>query len=591
MGEAATYLLGGLAQGAAQGKQQSIMQDYYNSMKKHVNAQADFVVAKLNAYNSMPPEMRDYMLLGYNPMDAMLMNSVSKAGGLQGLSGGGAAGPPGSAPMGGTPMSMSAGNAPSMMPQQMPGAGGPFTQSQKDVAQQVFNFGLAKGLQPHQAGGVVDNFYRESTLDPAGRVGDGGKSWFLGQWNNDRLANLIAAAKANNETTPSVPTQLNHFWQELTTGPAYQGAYKNLLAAQNEQQAHDALLDYENPANKIPGQSKWLVSGPLGLLAQAQNRQPQQPQSLPQTIAGQQIQGQSGIDFNTLLKNRLLKQLTGTDFTPQYTRAGNGVLVTSGGQIAGYLPIPEYASNTVTNPDGSTSQVWTQKPMPSPSWAPGSGGQNSGSPAQSLGAQPPSFGSAPSGAPGLQLTPAVGDKKTELSSEEQNEINTKLIPAIKVIDDLIPYREKDVFGGINAKQYDIGHNEMLGPWADKLGMGPSKDLVDFRAKLNRFNVQQIKELASARAIVNEHAREALDKALITAATPEDFVKSAMALRDTLTNLGDSIITSRGLENSDTGKRLMEAMGPPLSALKEGHAATFPNGQIWVLKNGRRVRIE
>src|SRR4029077_18184392 len=92
----------------------------------------------------------------------------------------------------------------------MPNAGG------RSITQQSYAYFRQRGLSHNAAAGIAANIGGESGNDPrviAGvRKGDAGKSYFAGQWNEQRLANLRAYAGTK---TPTFQQQLDFILEEM----------------------------------------------------------------------------------------------------------------------------------------------------------------------------------------------------------------------------------------------------------------------------------------------------------------------------------------------------------------------------------------
>lgn len=132
--------------------------------------------------------------------------------------------------------------------------------SQVDVGNQIVSYFEDKGLTPTQARGVASNFFRESSFN-LGAIGDGGISFGLGQWNRGRRVALFQLAAQRGENVPSLQTQLDFAWMELT-GPRRK-ALDALLRSNTEMQAHDAMMvHFEVPKVQNLGTAK-LIGGAL----------------------------------------------------------------------------------------------------------------------------------------------------------------------------------------------------------------------------------------------------------------------------------------------------------------------------------------
>lgn len=122
-----------------------------------------------------------------------------------------------------------------------------------DNGQSAFNFFTGQGLAPHQAAGIVGNLQGESGqgLNPnavnPGDGRDGSDSIGIGQWNGGRAQALKDYAASKGTAWNDLPTQLEFMHSELK-GPE-SAAYSGLLAAKTPEQAGQAMLAYERPAD------------------------------------------------------------------------------------------------------------------------------------------------------------------------------------------------------------------------------------------------------------------------------------------------------------------------------------------------------
>lgn len=77
------------------------------------------------------------------------------------------------------------------------------------LAKQAMDYFINKGLEPHQAAGLVGNLLRESRLiHTAGKRGD---AYGIAQWRGDRQTKLFQKYGNN----PTLQNQLDYVWQEL----------------------------------------------------------------------------------------------------------------------------------------------------------------------------------------------------------------------------------------------------------------------------------------------------------------------------------------------------------------------------------------
>lgn len=122
------------------------------------------------------------------------------------------------------------------------------------TAEKIFNFFTKHGLQPHQACGIIGNFYAESTLNPKAINPDdkGKKAEGLAQWRGVRREQLIsfAATSVPSLDYRSLTAQLNFVLHEFATTES--NAYGKLKEAETPQEAAIAFSRYyERPEYKI----------------------------------------------------------------------------------------------------------------------------------------------------------------------------------------------------------------------------------------------------------------------------------------------------------------------------------------------------
>jgi len=115
-------------------------------------------------------------------------------------------------------------------------------------AQQVIKFFMDKGLTREQAAGIAANIQSESNFNPDA-VGDGGTSFGICQWHNNRGDNMKAWTQANGYASNSFQGQLEFLWHEMNT--SYSGVLNQIKGAGS---AYDAAYifctQFEVPANK-----------------------------------------------------------------------------------------------------------------------------------------------------------------------------------------------------------------------------------------------------------------------------------------------------------------------------------------------------
>ncbi|WAK01880.1 phage tail tip lysozyme [Methylobacter sp. YRD-M1] len=129
---------------------------------------------------------------------------------------------------------------------------------------QLTQFFVNKGLEPHQAAGIVGNLEGESNLDPRA-VGDHGTSGGLAQWHNERLSGLNKFAFNNNADANDVNTQAEYLWHELNT--THKKALEALRQSKSTTDATIAFTDhFERPAKPNYEHRAGLAERALNLL-------------------------------------------------------------------------------------------------------------------------------------------------------------------------------------------------------------------------------------------------------------------------------------------------------------------------------------
>lgn len=114
---------------------------------------------------------------------------------------------------------------------------------------QAYEFFIGKGLNPHQAAGIVGNLMQESGLKTSIK-GDGGKAFGIAQWHPDRQKGLEALAKSLGTSKSDFNTQLEYVWQELNT--TEKRALDKLMQAKTVEQATSAFCQhYERPGRAV----------------------------------------------------------------------------------------------------------------------------------------------------------------------------------------------------------------------------------------------------------------------------------------------------------------------------------------------------
>jgi hypothetical protein len=569
MGLMASGLLGGLAQGMAEGKKQSVMNDYYNAMKKHVMAGVDLQQKQMEVYNQNP-EMFQMKTLGIDPLMAAGLQMLQGGGGGQSVIPG----------MPGTQQATPQNN--NITPTVGPGAK-QLPAPPQNLADQVAYAANYYGLDP-------SIFQRQMALESGG-------------WNPNAIGTSGEQGLA--QIMPGTQKQLgvqNPFdtYQSLMGGAKYLrqqldqfGNYPHALAAYN------AGPGAVQQAGGIPNNpiTPNYVSTILG--QQGQN------QSLPAMVAQAKL-GQSGgtpaydpsqqpqqTGGPSMLLEMIMKKL-GLDFSPQVQRMGNGVGVFVHGQpTAYYQGSPEMVPTTITNPDGSQQQIFVQKPQLPPPGMPGTaggqaqqqrpslnlGGQSPaaypGIPGISGGqAQPGQLGSAPPQLGGVQTKPAVQSTLPEVPNTVRDNL-ASIDTAIKELNELRGYQDKDVFGVWNQAKETLGTTRPFANLVSGTPFAPSNDLLDFNNKINHFNTDTVKDLSS-RILGKDEAREFFGKESgVNAASPQTFDRSTATLIEKLNNKKQTILKQYG----STIQQQQQAGG-------EQHQTIVP--QRMIFQNGKLV---
>lgn len=109
----------------------------------------------------------------------------------------------------------------------------------------AMEFFQSKGLNAHQAAGIVGNLIVESSLNTTIK-GDGGKAFGLAQWHPDRQKGLKLLAQKRNTDISDFDTQLEYVWEELNSG--YKTALNKIMNSKNTKEATTAFMKhYEQP--------------------------------------------------------------------------------------------------------------------------------------------------------------------------------------------------------------------------------------------------------------------------------------------------------------------------------------------------------
>ena len=113
----------------------------------------------------------------------------------------------------------------------------------------AYDFFVGKGLQPHQAAGIVGNLMGESKLNPSA-VNPTSKAFGIAQWLGDRKKKLFAKYGNN----PTIDQQLEFVWEELNTSE--KRAFDRLLQTQSVEEATNSFMKhFERPSAREMAQS------------------------------------------------------------------------------------------------------------------------------------------------------------------------------------------------------------------------------------------------------------------------------------------------------------------------------------------------
>jgi Phage tail lysozyme len=111
---------------------------------------------------------------------------------------------------------------------------------------------INRGLQPHQAAGLVGRFQQESGRGlNTGAVGDGGMSFGIGQWNGARRQNLNAFAAAQGRSVADPTLQADFALHEMKGSEKFAGDM--LARARNVEEAAKAAMHFERPSGYTRG--------------------------------------------------------------------------------------------------------------------------------------------------------------------------------------------------------------------------------------------------------------------------------------------------------------------------------------------------
>lgn len=106
---------------------------------------------------------------------------------------------------------------------------------------------INRGLQPHQAAGLVGRFQQESGRGlNTGAVGDGGISFGIGQWNGARRQNLYNFAAAQGRSVADPTLQADFALHEMQGSEKFAGDM--LRQARTVEEAAKAAMHFERPS-------------------------------------------------------------------------------------------------------------------------------------------------------------------------------------------------------------------------------------------------------------------------------------------------------------------------------------------------------
>ncbi len=111
----------------------------------------------------------------------------------------------------------------------------------------AMEFFQSKGLNAHQAAGIVGNLIVESGGLNTTIKGDNGKAFGLAQWHPDRQKGLKALAQKRGTDISDFDTQLEYVWEELNS-PKYKLALNGIFNSRNAKEATTAFMKhFEKP--------------------------------------------------------------------------------------------------------------------------------------------------------------------------------------------------------------------------------------------------------------------------------------------------------------------------------------------------------
>lgn len=87
--------------------------------------------------------------------------------------------------------------------------------SLRGSSDETIDFLMDKGLSQAQAAGVAGNLYHESGFNPTVKPGDGGTSFGIAQWHNERGTRMKSWTKQNGYDSTTFSGQMEYLWWEL----------------------------------------------------------------------------------------------------------------------------------------------------------------------------------------------------------------------------------------------------------------------------------------------------------------------------------------------------------------------------------------
>jgi hypothetical protein len=114
--------------------------------------------------------------------------------------------------------------------------------SLKGSSDETIDFLMDKGLSQAQAAGVAGNLYHESGFNPTVKPGDGGTSFGIAQWHNERGTRMKSWTKQNGYDSNTFSGQMEYLWWELQN--THKLALKELKKTDNPKDAAFAFAKY-----------------------------------------------------------------------------------------------------------------------------------------------------------------------------------------------------------------------------------------------------------------------------------------------------------------------------------------------------------